>query len=205
MKLRLSLILTLITFLGLTGFAQTSDTISNKGHECVDMGLPSGTKWATCNIGADKPSDAGEYFAWAETASKTCFFENNCATYKTSIEEFVANPQYDAATVLWGEGWSVPTVEQMRELLDNCAWVWTTIDDKKGYMVTAENGNSIFLPAAGWFEEQVYGANQFGVYWTSTPYEKFQTSAYRLDFTDSSRSIMRFSRYSGQSIRAVTK
>lgn len=181
------------------------NSIIIEGHECVDLDLPSGTLWATCNLGADSVGQRGSYFAWAETNAKASFFQNNCSTYRAKIEEYSRNSEYDAATVLWGAEWSTPTIDQMTELINNCTWSWVDDGDSKGYLVAGQNGNKIFLPAAGWFEEIVFGANQFGCYWTSTPHDFYTVSGYRLEFSDNSRSINRMARYNGLSIRPVTK
>ncbi len=148
------------------------------GHEYVDLGLPSGTLWATCNVGASSPADYGDYFVWGETVPKT---SDNLSTYKwsywsESAVHYVIYTKYntksdygvvdnkivleaadDAATVNWGSGWRMPTSAEIRELCreENCTWTWTTRTNSKaevaiGYEVKSKtNGNSIFLPAAG--------------------------------------------------------
>lgn len=164
------------------------------GHAYVDLGLPSGTKWATCNVGADTPEAYGDYFAWGETATKTVYVWTNYAWCDHSvynqdqyrITKYCSNtdftipawldsrteldPEDDAATVNWGSGWCTPSKAQFIELVDGCDWTWTTQGDKNGYLVTSKtNGNSIFLPAAG-FKDNVptvsYGCS---LYWSSTP------------------------------------
>ncbi len=150
-----------------------------QAQDYVDLGLPSGTKWATCNLGASKPSDYGDYYAWGETEPKTEF---TWATYKwmqtgesdwnyitkytfadgqtegiwyDSDGTFIGDGKTtleaadDAATAKLGSPWRMPTLDEIQELLDNCTWTWTTQDGKNGYEVKGKNGNTIFLPAAG--------------------------------------------------------
>ena len=129
----------------------------------VDLGLS--VEWASCNVGAESPEEYGDYFAWGETATKSSYDESNSAIYGLSISELESRgiidaagnltAAYDAATVNWGEGWRMPTTAEIQELIDNCTWKWTTNDGTisgvYGYEVTAPNGNSIFLPPAGYY------------------------------------------------------
>ena len=96
---------------------ETGNNGSINGHDYVDLGLPSGTKWATCNVGATIPEEYGNYYAWDESSTK------------------------------WGGSWRMPTKEEMEELMQNCIWKWTTQNNADGYKVIGSNGNSIFLPA----------------------------------------------------------
>ena len=147
--------------------------------EYVDLGLPSGLKWAKCNLGASKPSDYGDYYAWGETAPKADY---TWATYKwmqagqsdwkyitkytfadghtkciwyDSSGNFIGDnlttlrPADDAATQQLGSPWRMPTVDEQEELITKCTWTWTTQDGVNGYQVDGPNGNAIFLPAAG--------------------------------------------------------
>ena len=137
------------------------------GHDYIDLGLPSGTLWATCNVGADNPEDYGDYFAWGETQSKASYTESNyvyshggynqltkyCSQTDFGFNGFTDNlttleSSDDAATVNWGEGWITPTNKQWVELLTKCSHSWTTINGVKGCLFTGRNGNTIFLPAA---------------------------------------------------------
>ena len=114
--------------------------IETNGHECVDLGLPSGTLWATCNVGATNPEGYGDYFAWGETANKekykwsTYFDTNNFGKtytkYYNNGGKTVLDPEDDAAHVNWGGSWRMPTKAEWQELIDNCTWTWTT--DYKG-------------------------------------------------------------------------
>ena len=131
-------------------------------HEYVDLGLPSGILWATCNVGASKPEDYGKYYAWGETTTKKSYTMDNY-TYKSQPHKLPSN--VDAATANWGAGWRTPTEAEFLELVNKCSWKWTG----KGYKVTGPNGNSIFLPAAGYQDEKGgFDADITGAYWSSS-------------------------------------
>ena len=156
--------------------------------EYVDLGLPSGLKWAKCNLGASKPSDYGDYYAWGETAPKADY---TWATYKwmqagqsdwkyitkytfadgktggiwyDSDGNFIGDnlttlrPADDAATQQLGSPWRMPTVDEQKELITKCTWTWTTQDGVNGYQVDGPNGNAIFLPAAGYRSGSALGS-----------------------------------------------
>ena len=115
-------------------------------HEYVDLGLPSGIKWATCNIGADTPGQYGDYFNWGGIISNP---EYNGSYNLPQISDISGNPDYDAARAKWGKTWRTPRTQEIRELINSCNWVWTKLEGVKGFKVTGPNGKSIFLPAAG--------------------------------------------------------
>ena len=177
------------------------------GHEYVDLGLPSGIKWATCNVGASKPNDYGDYYAWGETSTKSSYNEDNSTTFCKQVGNIAGNPTYDVARAKWGGNWRMPTKAEFEELLDknNCTWKRTTQDGYKGYKVTSKiNGASIFLPAAGcrYGASSIYqGTN--GYYWSATPHESYSFSAYRLDFYKGYRGTFWEYRYYGRSVRPV--
>ena len=140
----------------------------HNGHEWVDLGLS--VLWATCNVGASSPSDYGGYYAWGETKTKSSYTEENSKTYNVDMPDISGNPKYDAATANWGDGWRMPTMAEFEELVDKCDWEWTRQGGHKGYRVTGPNGNSIFLPAAGWHPETLlYGVGGSGYYWGAAP------------------------------------
>ena len=150
------------------------------GHEYVDLGLPSGLKWATCNVGADSPEGYGNYYAWGETTTKSTYTEDNSLTYGLSISQLQSQgyidgsgnltPSHDAATANWGGSWRMPTKAELEELLDECTWTWTTQNGVNGHKVTGPNGNHIFLPAAGdRYGSSLIGDGDDGRYWSSTP------------------------------------
>ena len=193
-------------------------------HEWVDLGLPSGTLWATCNIGADNPEDYGDYFAWGETEPKEQY---DWSTYKwcngsyNTLTKYCSNSDYgangfvdnkkeldledDAAYVNWGTSWRMPTTEQQQELYEQCTWTWTTRNGVNGYQVTGPNGTTIFLPAAGFcWDIFLYFHGMLGYYWSSTLYSGNPSKAYSLDFTSSEVHWNDYiDRSSGLAVRAV--
>lgn len=153
----------------------------NHHPHMIDLGLPSGTKWACCNVGANKPEDYGGYYAWGETEEKTTYNWNTYNHYDGSsstchnIGRDIAGTQYDVAHVKWGGSWVMPSREQINELLINCTHEWTTVNSVNGRKFTSKtNGGSIFLPAAGERgNSELSNAGGYGDYWSSTLYESY--------------------------------
>ena len=141
------------------------------GHAAVDLGLPSGLYWATCNIGASVPEGYGDYYAWGETSVKKSYTKDNSENYMLRIDDISGDAQYDAATANWGGLWRMPTKYEMQELLNLCSWEETTFNGIEGYQVTGPNGNSIFLPVAGAKEDDYIYNEGYASYWTSTPHK----------------------------------
>ena len=157
-------------------------------HEYVDLGLPSGLKWATCNVGASTPEEYGDYFAWGEVEPKTTYdwstYKYGTGTYELTKycndseygkdgftdNKTVLDPEDDAATVNWGGAWRMPTEAEQYELMDNCKkWIWITQNGVNGHKVVGPNGNSIFLPAAGCMDgTSLDGVGSLGFYWSSS-------------------------------------
>ena len=166
---------------GGSGGGVATGTIS--GHDYVDLGLPSGLKWATCNVGATTPEDYGNYYAWGETTTKSEYSIENSLTYGRDMGDISGNVNYDAARANWGSNWRMPTKAEMEELRDNCTWTWITQGNVNGMKVTGPNGNSIFLPAAGYCNgSSHYYVGEIGHYWSSTPNESDTRSACFFDF-----------------------
>ncbi len=166
------------------------------GHEWVDLGLPSGTLWATCNVGASKPSDYGDYYAWGETSTKEIYTEN---TY-SYINHNVLLSSADPATVYWGKEWNMPTKEQWEELINNCEWTWTL----NGYNVVGTNGNSIFLPAAGYrWGGSLNDAGSDGNYWSSSLSTDYPDLAWYLYFYSGYYNMDNIGRRYGCPVRPV--
>ncbi len=139
-------------------------------YTAVDLGLS--VKWATCNVGATSPEAAGDYFAWGETEPKALYTPATCTTHgkKLTASEVSGVAQYDAATANWGGTWRLPTHTELNDLISKCTWTWD--NTRKGYTVKGTNGNSIFLPAAGYKSyDKVISAGTVGEYWTATPHE----------------------------------
>ena len=141
--------LSLVDYIDFTAAGETSQP--PEGVEAVDLGLPSGTKWANMNVGATSPEESGDYFRWAET---TPFVEGDTdETYpyrNVDLGESIAGSQYDAVMANWGAPWKMPTKEQIQELINNCTYIWTTQNGINGAKVTGPNGASIFFPASGY-------------------------------------------------------
>lgn len=153
----------------------------------IDLGLSSGVKWAACNVGATKPEEFGGYYAWGETEEKTYFglssykwydyatfnMTKYCtnSSYGTVDNKIVLDPEDDVAHVKWGGDWRMPTMDEYDELFRECTWQWTTLKGVNGYRVTGPNGNSIFLPAAGYcdgFDADAQSVGIKGCYWSSS-------------------------------------
>ncbi len=175
----------------------------HNGHEYVDLGLPSGTKWAKFNIGATNIYDCGDYFAWGETTGYNSGKNNfSWITYKyyesgmkidnegfevvlNGVTKYAksSNPGYDgffddktfiepnddAATVNWGDGWYIPSQSDWDELKNKCTWIWVTLNGVNGYKVSGTNGNYIFIPAAGWYDgTKLSGKSTYCSCWSSS-------------------------------------
>ena len=177
----------------------------HNGYEYVDLGLPSGVKWATCNIGATSPEEYGDYFAWGEMMAKMEYTRENNKTYGETISDISCDAQYDAARAQWGGRWRMPMESEMEELLDKCTWIWTIKNDIRGCKVTGPNGNSIFLPAAGCRDgSSLYEAGSYGCYWSSTPDDDDRNYyACSLDFDSSNHDMDYSGRYVGLCVRPV--
>ncbi len=171
------------------------------GRSAVDLGLPSGLKWATCNIGATQPEDFGKYYAWGEISKKGNYTEDNSDTYGKTINDFSGDAEYDVATAKWGEGWRMPTKDDFQELLDNCTCVKVTQNGVEGYKVIGINGNSIFLPLAGYKGYSHY--DYYNIYWSSTPGYGVNY-AWGISLGSKYLTLTTHERYYGMCVRAVT-
>ena len=167
------------------------------GHECVDLGLPSGIKWSTCNVGASSPSDFGEYFAWGEIQPKSEYSQKNYMYHDTQLTNI-----FDAVRLLWHGKWRMPTTNEVDELRKNCKWTQAIMNGHHGVLITGENGNSIFLPAAGVFiEKEKILVETEGRYWTSSALN----NGMALYFKTNDAVKEHYFRSCGLSIRPVTK
>ena len=182
---------------------------SNHPH-AIDLGLPSGTKWACCNIGASSPEGYGGYYAWGETEEKSYYDWDTYKYYNddtglVNIGSDIAGTSYDVAHVKWGGSWRMPTTEQQQELLNNCSSEWTSENGVNGRRFTGPNGASVFLPAAGfrWYDN-LYDVGNSGYYWSSSLYPSDDYYAGNLGFNSgSSYWYYVDGRYFGLSVRAV--
>lgn len=201
------------------------------GHEFVDLGLPSGTLWATCNVGADSVEGYGDYFAWGETTTKVNEYNwgrYNWANYKYSNGDYnqltkycteaeygfngftdnlkTLEPSDDAAAVNWGSGWRIPTYDEWEELFRYTTNRMTTQNGVNGRLFTASNGWSLFLPATGYYQYgcDIWNIGENGHYWSSSLYTGQPYDAWYYDLKESSfeaGSLLGRSR--GHSVRAV--
>ncbi|MBO7256961.1 MAG: hypothetical protein J6V04_06495 [Bacteroidales bacterium] len=174
-------------------------------HEYVDLGLPSGTLWATCNIGADLPQESGYYFAWGELTPKDSYSAANCDTWDVEMTDISGNPEYDAATANWGDQWCLPTKEQMEELLNECTANLIGGNGFIGYQFIGPNGNILILPLVGYCEDSsIHQVESFGYYWTSTPVDGHLNQSYIAELDqDGTNRVISDDRFYGQSIRPV--
>ncbi len=201
----------------LLGFGWPWDLPQNKW---IDLGLPSGTLWATCNVGATNPEDYGDYFAWGETEPKDNY---DWSTYKWCNGSFNTLTKYctynsygtvdnkteldledDAAYVNWGSSWRMPSEEQMEEIRSLCSWEWTQINGVNGQLATGPNGNTIFFPATGRrYYSSILNVGTNGFYWTRSLGSGYPHLAFDHFFDSGSVGSDGYSRYSGFTVRAV--
>ena len=188
-------------------------------HEYVDLGLPSGLLWATCNVGAENPEDYGDYYAWGETETKGSY---NWSTYKwcngsgTSLTKYctissygtvdkkiILDPEDDVAHVRWGGNWRMPTMDEQNEFRTECTWKWTQLNGVNGYKVIGPNGNSIFLPAAGYRYDGTFDdVGSYGYYWSGSLVVPYTNCAYDVDYGKAHIDTSNY-RYYGWSVRPV--
>ena len=204
---RIAMILSLvILFSTIICIAEKNYSGVINGHEWVDLGLPSGVKWATCNVGASSPEETGDYFAWGEIKSKSEYTEANSKTFGVEMGDIKEDKSFDVAKAKWGGSWRMPTDMEIFELRKKCIYEWTTQNGCFGMKFTSKtNGKSIFLPAAGYYEgKSIIDAGSVGAYWTSKPFEMNFTTSYYLLFNSEKCSNKRFNRYCGLCIRPVS-
>lgn len=199
------------------------------GHEYVDLALPSGIKWATCNVGASSPEEYGDYYAWGEIDAKSTY---DSGTYKWCSETFSSMTKYwtyssemtydnkivldledDVAHVKWGGDWRMPTIDELCEIRDDCIWTETTMNGINGYKVASKtNGNFIFLPFAGFrYNDELAAAGEVAKYWScmlsnATPSEAAFLQLLSSSMTSDNLNLVNMSydyRTYGLSVRAV--
>ena len=217
--------ITALTFSTL--FLITTFSSTQSKHQYVDLGLS--VKWATCNIGADKPEEHGEYFSWGETENKRI---NNWETYKFTegdkniISKYCSNSQYgwheladslsalelvdDVAHKKWGGNWRIPTKAEIKELIENCTWTWTTRNNINGYLVTGKKpgytDRSIFIPVTGAYNNgKLFGSKDHGHYWSRNCGTLYPADAYTLELSVREASVGMESRCQSLAVRPVCK
>ncbi len=187
---------------------------TENGHVYVDLGLPSGLKWATCNVGANTPEEMGGFYAWGETETKELYdwstykfgTENNFSRYNSVDGKTVLELEDDAANANWGGSWRMPTIAEFQEIIDNCTWTYNT--ENGGYTVTGTNGNSIFLPQTGYYYGSSFQGDMAGFYRTSSMSEysislSIYVSHWNPDFGMGTTYIDGIQRGHGMSVRPV--
>ena len=200
-----------------------SGTATDNNRDWVDLGLPSGLLWASCNLGASSPEEYGDYYAWGEVETKSTY---DWSTYKyanggyNQLTKYCNDPEYghngftdnlttlqpsdDAATQKLGSGARMPTADEWRELIDNTTAEWTTLNGVQGLNLTADNGASLFLPAAGkLLGDVLYGAGTVGWYWSSTLSEYHPLGAWYFGFNIDDQVRGLSPRADGLTVRAV--
>ena len=184
-----------------------TDTTQISNHAYVDLGLPSGTLWATYNIGATKPEEFGDYFAWGEIESKDSFYIDNYKWYDKTTHRYTKYsfgdtllPADDAATAIWGSEWRMPTPDEFKELQET-----GRINFNQHVKITGPNDNFIILPAAGSKREMLSGKGSDAQYWTSTLYKHSDSEALYRQYRKGRPTPTTESeyRYSGLTIRPV--
>lgn len=205
-----------LSIIGIVALLMTScEFIESNTHTYVDLGLS--VDWATCNIGAKSPEEAGQYFAWGEVYSGDGDFKDykwfessgseitNISKYNSKTDNITTLlGSDDVATKKWGYGWRMPTFREMEELMTKCTWNFTNKNAVPGYNVIGPNGNSIFLPVSGqYLNSEKYYFNHSGFYWTSSLHKEncFQAFSLRLESDEVYMDVIQ--RHIAQTVRAV--
>ncbi len=217
-------LLTLIVLLSVTFTVDAQSCPDDNHPHMIDLGLPSGTKWACCNVDTEhpekqSPTNYGGYYAWGETNVKD-YYNLDTYVYKDGdgdgdgysfqdIGSDIAGTKYDVAHVKWGGSWVMPSLNQIKELLNNCTYEWTTVNGVDGQKFTSRiNDSSIFMPAAGLrFSGNLRLSGSYGNYWSSTQHLWESNIAYELDFSsdDSDWKYDYGGRSRGKSVRPVSR
>ena len=184
----------------------------NHHPHLIDLGLPSGTKWACCNVGATTPEVYGGYYAWGETVEKDVYNINTYIYYDGNYKDLgtdISGTQYDVAHVKWGGSWMMPNLEQLKELCNNCSYTWTSVNGIIGGQFTGSNGGTIFLPVAGErIDDGISNNGTYGFYWTSSKDSNSSYYAYANDlYFNSTRLYTNHISYRiyGNTVRPVVK
>lgn len=168
-------------------------------HDYVDLGLPSGTKWATMNVGASSETDYGNYYQYGKGADQ---YAATSGQSDYSGMEIPLATSADTAAQVWGGQWHMPTKAQFEELTANTTYEWTTINGVNGGKFTSQNGNYVFFPAAGyWHNGSQYSVGNYGNYWSSTLFD--DGDSYYLHVRDGRKEVTSYHRLDGYCVRPV--
>lgn len=187
------------------------DINSPAPHEqYIDLGLPSGLLWATCNLGATSPEGYGNYYAWAETTPKQVYTWSTYKYYDTDITKYTIGDgisyldlEDDAASVNLGAGWKIPTNDDFDELQSNCTMTWTSRNGINGCLFVGPNGNSIFFPMSGGKKrDNLLNNGSCGFYWLNSVYSD-ENYAYGFLLDSTTVTETSYYRMYGQTIRPV--
>lgn len=188
-----------------------TDGIMEPSPYCVNLGLS--VRWNKRNLGALYPEEYGDYYAWGEIETKSTYswsnykwckgFSEQPLKYGPVDEKYVLDPSDDVA---YRRGmWRMPTAKEMEELVTRCHWTWITLNGVKGYNVEGPNGNSIFLPAAGFRSNGVIKCvGEYGRYWANSAHQNLPQAAYFIGFTPEEVELSANERFYGHTIRPVT-
>lgn len=198
-----------------------------KDYMVVDLGIPGGLLWATCNIGAKTPDEAGTFFSWGETEPKASYGYDNykwCNGSYNNMNKYTYDYDHaagkvldslktlqavdDAATQLLGEGWRIPTKKQFADMIYRCDYKECKLEGTWGYLFTSkENGNTIFIPLAGCRDYEELLHTDWGFYWTTELNTANSEESYVLWLKKSANPVEKKPqlRYLGLPIRAVYK
>ena len=189
----------------------------NHHPHLIDLGLPSGTKWACCNMDTDhpenqSPTNYGSFYAWGETEVKDNYewitYIHSDGAYNTchNLGSDIAGSENDVAHVKWKGEWKMPTYDQINELYNNCNYEWKVVNGVYGVQFTGSNGGRVFLPASGYRQGgSLYGQDINGYYWSSTQLPSSMNYAYGLYFRSDYVNYTNSSRYTGNTVRPVIK
>lgn len=221
MKTMLAAVVAMMT-VAYVGCGKEENNSSNATVEWVDLGLPSGLLWASCNVGASAPVEYGDYFAWGEIGTKNVYewstyaygdagdkLSKYCNKPEYGLNGFTDNltsltPSDDVAAIWLGNGARIPSREEWQELLDNTTVEWTSVDGVNGCLCTAVNGNSLFLPAAGFREgSKLWYAGRDGLYWSASLNTDRPFQTWDFEFDEYAQGMEDAHRLEGQSVRAV--
>ena len=177
------------------------EPVTGNGGNAIDLGLS--VKWADRNVGADSPEAYGDYYAWGELTTKTEYNEYNSTAYGKDTGVISGNATYDVATANWGDGWRLPTVDEINELMEKCTFSWVEQNGVGGTLVEG-NGNSIFLPATGYYKETaIKYEGTYGTYWTGTPNDSYNYQASTFAFDETKQTVYWDYRFNGHVVRPV--